>query len=139
MSTSDILLQLPEQGINVLDPGVHTPLLADLQGNIIKSHGRDYSVLLFLRWRPEQLEAARVWIAGFANRWVTSALQQLEECRRFREFGEPGSVFGSFFLTRSGYEALGFKASAIPSDQPFRMGMRHDELAAMLGTKHRAR
>ena len=80
------LLELPEQGVDVLEPGIHGPLLADLQGNIIKSHGRDYSVLLFLRWRPDQLEAARVWIATFASRWVTSALQQFEECRRYREF-----------------------------------------------------
>ena len=53
------LLELPEQGMDVLEPGIHGPLLADLQGNIIKSHGRDYSVLLFLRWRPDQLAAAR--------------------------------------------------------------------------------
>ena len=77
-SVDSLLLQLPAQGINVLDPGSHLPLLADLQGNIIKSHGRDYSVLLFLRWRPEQVEAARAWIASFASRWITSALQQFE-------------------------------------------------------------
>lgn len=132
-SVDSLLLQLPEQGINVLDPGSHLPLLADLQGNIIKSHGRDYSVLLFLRWRPEQVEAARAWIASFASRWITSALQQFEESRRYREFGEPGSVFGSFFLSRIGYEALGFSGASIPGDQPFRMGMRHDELARSLG------
>ena len=42
-------------------------------------------------------------------------------------------MFGSFFLSRIGYEALGFSGAAIPSDQPFRMGMRHDELARHLG------
>ena len=129
LPTTNPLLELPEQGINVLQPGIHGPLLADLQGNIIKSHGRDFSVLLFLRWRPDQLAAARHWLASFASQWITSALQQFEEGRRYREFGEPGSVFGSFFLSRIGYEALGFSGAAIPSDQPFRMGMRHDELA----------
>jgi Dyp-type peroxidase family len=133
LPTNIPLLELPEQGINVLEPGIHGPLLADLQGNIIKSHGRDFSVLLFLRWRIDQLAAARQWLASFASHWITSALQQFEESRRYREFGEPGSVFGSFFLSRIGYEVLGFRGAAIPSDQPFRMGMRHDELARSLG------
>lgn len=124
---------LPDQGIDGLNPGVHAQLLADLQGNIIKSHGRDYSVLLFVRWRSDRLDQARRWIASFAGQWITSAQLQFEEARRYRETGEPGRVFGSFFLSRHGYEALGFSGAQLPSDQPFRMGMQHDELGASLG------
>ncbi|MEB3335088.1 MAG: Dyp-type peroxidase [Cyanobacteriota bacterium] len=107
--------------------------MSDLQGNIVKSHGRDHSVLLFVRWRNDCLSEVRRWIAGFAEGWITSAAMQFEEARRFRESGAPGQVFGSLYLSRLGYEALGFSGAQLPADRPFRMGMQHDELAASLG------
>lgn len=129
----DNLNVLPEEGIDGLNPGPYANLLADLQGNIIKSHGRDYSVLLFVRWRSDRLNQTRRWIAEFADQWITSAQLQFEEARRYRESGEAGRVFGSLFLSRRGYEALGFSGAQLPADQPFRMGMQHDEIAASLG------
>lgn len=124
---------LPEEGIDGLDPGIYAELLADLQGNIIKSHGRDHTVLLFVRWRRDRIDDARRWIADFAESWLTSAQQQFEQARHFRETMQCGPVVGSFFLSRRGYEALGFSGVSLPADQPFRMGMQHDELAATLG------
>jgi Dyp-type peroxidase family len=131
--TLEDLNVLPEEGIDGLNPGRYAQLLSDLQGNIIKSHGRDYSVLLFVCWRTDRLSQARQWIASFAEQWITSAQLQFEEARRFRETGEMGRVFGSLFLSRRGYEALGFSGAQLPADQPFRMGMQHDELASSLG------
>lgn len=127
------LNRLPEEGIDGFNPGVYASLLSDVQGNIIKSHGRDHTVLLFVRWRRERLVAVRRWIADFAQRWVTSAQQQFEQARHYRETGQCGPVFGSFFLSRRGYEMLGYSGAQLPADQPFRMGMQHDELAATLG------
>jgi Dyp-type peroxidase family len=131
--TSQELTSLSEEGIDLYDLGPYADLMSDLQGNIIKSHGRDHSVLLFVRWRHECLAEARRWIAAFAERSITSAAMQFEEAKRFRESGAPGQVFGSLYLSRLGYEALGFSGAQLPADQPFRMGMQHDELAASLG------
>lgn len=124
---------LPQEGIDGLNPGRYANLLADLQGNIIKSNGRDHTVLLFVRWHSDHLSRARRWIASFAEQWITSAQLQFEEAQRFREKGEIGRVFGTLFLSRKGYETLGFTGAQLPADQPFRMGMQHDELAASLG------
>jgi Dyp-type peroxidase family len=124
---------LPEEGIDGLNPGKYADLLEDLQGNIIKANGRDYAVLLFVRWHSDHLEQVRRWIGSFASSWVTSTNKQFEEARNYRENGVPGEVFGAIYFTRRGYETLGFSGKFLPSDQPFRMGMRHDELAAMLG------
>ena len=124
---------LSESGIDGRDPGKYAALLDDLQGNIIKANGRNHSVLLFVRWRADRLDRVRGWISAFATGWITSARQQFQEAQHFRERGEPGPVFGGLYLSRLGYEALGLVGAALPSDQPFRMGMRHDELAAMLG------
>jgi Dyp-type peroxidase family len=126
------LTRIPEEGIDGLNPGVYAGLLADLQGNIIKSHGRDHTVLLFLRWRRERLEDVRRWIGDFAEQWVTSAQQQFEQARHFRESGQGAPLFASLFFSRRGYEALGYSGARLPGDQPFRMGMQHDELAATL-------
>lgn len=131
--TQEDLRILPPGGIDGAKPGRFETLLQDLQGNIIKSHGREYSVFLFVRLRGNRLNEARQWMASFADQWITSASQQFEEARLYRETGEIGGVFGSLFLSRRGYEALGIRGSRLPADQPFRMGMQHDELAAALG------
>ncbi|MEL6929785.1 MAG: hypothetical protein AAFO95_14245, partial [Cyanobacteria bacterium J06600_6] len=43
------LANLPETGIDPNNPGKYEVLLQDLQGNILKGHGRSHSVHLFLR------------------------------------------------------------------------------------------
>jgi deferrochelatase/peroxidase EfeB len=89
--------------------------------------------MLFVRWKQDRLDAVRRWIATFAAQWITSAQRQFQEAHHFRQTGEMGRVFGGLFFSARGYEALGFKGVQLPGDQPFRMGMQHDELAAALG------
>jgi Dyp-type peroxidase family len=120
-------------GLDGQNPGPYAQLLSDLQGNIIKSHGREHSVMLFVQWRAGQDKASRRWIANFAASLITSAALQFAEAHNFRETGESGRVFGSLYLSRRGYEALGYGGPQLPADQAFRMGMQHDELAASLG------
>jgi len=119
-------------GLDGLNPGPYADLLADVQGNILKSHGRDHSVLLLVRWHPDRLDGARRWIATFAERWVTSAARQFVEALQYRTTGQAGPVFGSIALSRHGYEALGFSGVQLPADVPFRMGMDYDEVASLL-------
>lgn len=133
--TDEDLQTLPEngEGINPNNPGKYAQLLEDLQGNILNSHGRDYSVYLFLQFKPGKTDDAKQWIQTFAQQYVKSARQQADSARRYREKGIDGGVFGNFFLSRKGYEYLQIPAFKIPNDQPFRDGMKNPTIQSFLG------
>jgi Dyp-type peroxidase family len=82
-------------------------MLANLQGNILKGHGRDHSVHLFLKFTATP-RMVRNWVRALTDRYVTSARQQLKEVEEFNKYRIPGGLFGNFFLSAKGYEALGF-------------------------------
>jgi Dyp-type peroxidase family len=130
--TTENLKNLPEDGIDPENSGQYSVLLNDLQGNILKGHGRDYSVHLFLQFKPDQVEATRQWIQQFAQTHITSAQTQAEETLRYKQEGIPGGLFSNFLLSCRGYEYLEIKPSQIPGDQPFRMGMKHEEIRSSL-------
>jgi Dyp-type peroxidase family len=83
----------------------HEPFLRKLQGNILKGHGRDYTVNLFLRFRVDG-ERLRRFLADLSGEYVTSAWDQLRESVDYRRYGLPGALFGNLFLTRHAYERL---------------------------------
>lgn len=115
------LKKLLESPIDRKDPAV-AQLLADLQGNILKPHGRDHSVHVFLQFQsaPEALAKAKRWIEKFAKEHITSARKQFEEVENNRS-GTPGGLFASFFLTCKGYDILGIRP---PRDPKFIDGMK---------------
>ncbi|WP_199302844.1 Dyp-type peroxidase domain-containing protein [Oscillatoria sp. FACHB-1406] len=118
--------------ITSFDEFEHDTLLAEIQGNILKSHGRNHSVYLFLKFSDK--EAAKRWIGRFAHKYVTSALAQAEQAKQYRQNqAAEGQIFANFFLTRSGYEFLGYQGEQIPQDQPFLNGMKHPEIQKALG------
>ncbi|MEA5470602.1 Dyp-type peroxidase [Spirulina sp. 06S082] len=127
------LINIPETGIDPDNPGKYQGLLEDLQGNILKGHGRDYSVHLFLQWQPEQSDRAKQWIQDFTQTYVKSAQKQADEALCYRQEGISGGVFANFFLTRKGYEKLGFEPFQVPKDRPFTMGMKNEQIRAFLG------
>lgn len=133
MALTDVDLEnLPDDGIDTDNPGKYETLLEDLQGNILRGHGRDHSVHLFLRFKPNQVEAAKAWIQGFAAS-VTSARKQADEAAEFRRNKTPGDTFTNFFLACKGYEYLGIQPFKIPADQAFRAGMKDDSVKSLLG------
>lgn len=93
------------------DPQFET-MLRHLQGNILKGHGRDHSVNIFVQLAGDA-PRARQRLGALAKRLVTSALRQRDEARQFRQFGIPGSLFGNVLLTARGYAALGMTASQV--------------------------
>ena len=104
-------------------------MLANLQGNILKPHGRKESDHLFLRFNGPAADVRR-WIRGFARDEVTSAKEQLDEARVFRERGTSGGLTVGFHLSARGYAALGLDANAFgPAGQSFRNGMKRRAFA----------
>lgn len=91
--------------------------LRRLQGNILKGHGRDHTVHVFLELRPEP-DFVRPRLVEVAERYVTSAARQQAESRQFKEFGIPGALFGSLLLTARGFRTLGFTDAQVDAAFP---------------------
>lgn len=123
----------PNQSDDALDA-----LLRDIQGNVLKSHGRDHSTHLFVSF--DNVVAARNWLVQMAGR-VTSAHTQWEDSRRRTELmaaaklaptaweaataefmvRRASAVFVNVLLSASGYRKLGLK---LPEDNVFRAGAK---------------
>lgn len=116
MPTTPFLSQFPVD--------VDDPVLNDLQGNILKGHGRQFTFNLFLSFKPGQKDRVSTWIANFSNVFVTTARRQLDETRLFHDERIPGSIFASFFLSAAGYAYLGVKPAKTPKDPRFAHGMK---------------
>lgn len=102
------------------------PFLLNMQGNILKGHGRDHTTHIFITFN-EGLDrsVARKWLKEFTEKHVTCFQQQLKERELFKRNGTPGRLFASVFLTRIGYEYLGFTdvQEKLP-DPGFLLGMK---------------
>lgn len=130
--TEEDLQIIPENGIDPENPGEYAALLNDLQGNILRGHGRDSSVHLFLQFKPGQVQELKKWIKVFADK-ITSAQKQADEAKLYRDKKIAGDPFVNFFLTRKGYEYLEYKPFQIPGNEPFKVGMKNDTIRKVLG------
>lgn len=74
--------RLAMTNINPADAKNHS-LLRNAQGNILKSHGRDFSVHLFLKFKVDS-DSAKNWVRQLAKDYVTSALDQYDMAREHR-------------------------------------------------------
>jgi Dyp-type peroxidase family len=98
--------------------------LTDLQGNILKGHGRQFTFHLFLSFKPNKQKEVRNWLADFSAAFVTSARQQLDDTKRFHDERIPGGLFTSVLLSAAGYAYLGVEGSKMPKDPRFTKGMQ---------------
>ncbi|QJE02534.1 peroxidase [Massilia forsythiae] len=98
-----------------------TAMLNDLQGNILKSHGRMHSVNMFLAFDPDRREQALTFIRQI-GREVTSSMHQLITTDLFKAGQTNSGPYIGFFLTSKGYDVLR-KEEAKPEDDAFRQGM----------------
>jgi Dyp-type peroxidase family len=97
-------------------------MLHDLQGNVLKGHGRRATSNLFLWFDPNQATATRIFLAACAPH-VTSALEQLVATDRYKEGGAGGGNFYGLFISATGYAALG-EQDRMPPGVAFRDGMK---------------
>jgi Dyp-type peroxidase family len=93
------------------------PQLERLQGNILKTHGRDHAAHLMLRFVSA---GARPWIHAF-SRLVTTAWEQMQQARAYRE-GRTTSPHRGIALSSSGLRALGLSIDG--HDFFFKAGMK---------------
>jgi Dyp-type peroxidase family len=106
------------------DPNV-AALLDDLQANILKGHGRNHSINLFLHFdsaKQGPIKAAIHQLSGH----LKTAKQQLVETEAFNQSKKDGGTVRCFMMTFAGYQALGIEAKAPPTPvgAAFRLGMK---------------
>lgn len=102
-------------------------MLNDLQGNILKGHGRRFTINFFLSFDPAQQAVAHTFVRAIGEE-VTTALDQLTGAQVFKATGKSAAPFLAFFLTASGYRALN-QQGAMPTSTAFAEGMKARPLA----------
>src|SRR6185437_14340817 len=100
------------------DPAFST-MLHNVQGNILKGHGRDHTVHVFLTFTAAGADL-RAQFKAIVAKLLTSAARQRDETEQFKQFGIPGGAFGNVFLTATGYAKLGIAAAL--NDDHFKKG-----------------
>ena len=110
-------------------------LLENLQGNILKGHGRQFTGNIFIQFDPAKKVESKRLLRDLANHHITSAHRQLLDTASFQTGGPGGGGFVHVTLSSKGYDALGLTASA-PADTDFKKGMNAN---ASADQKFRAR
>lgn len=103
-------------------------LLSNLQGNILKGHGRNHTANIFVEFDAAKLPEVRDWIHGFAEKRVTSAKRQLKENECFKRNGVSGGLFVGLYVTAKGYEYFKVAPANRPNDPSFNGGMENAAL-----------
>ncbi len=103
-------------------------MLAQLQGNIVKGHGRDFTAHLFLKFDPAKAAGIKTWIKAMAvtvttadNQLTQSVARRLAMAKKQKFISDP--VF-LIFLSASGYAALGVAPGKRPNNAAFTAGMK---------------
>lgn len=112
-------------------------MLRQLQGNIVKSHGRDFASHLFFRLSDDPFRVRRMFKQLLTEGFVTSAAEQAAQAALFKQDGTE-EVFGSLLLSAKGLRQVGLAlpagfgdpSPAAPTGPPpvpvsFREPMRH--------------
>jgi Dyp-type peroxidase family len=105
-------------------------MLSQLQGNILKGHGRDRTAQVFVRIKRGRASEARAFLRQYAADKLMSAAQQLEAAAIIKIEG-PNSTnrlvnraFTTIVISASGYKALEIAPEQTPADAAFLDGLK---------------
>jgi Dyp-type peroxidase family len=116
-------LTRPASEVDVSPTSPYRPLLERLQGNILKSHGRNVERHVFLRFTAAPA-AVRSWIRDkIAPRVLTAARQYDDALKRRQDSSFDGGMVTLFFLSAAGYRYIGLNPAQFDS-RAFRDGMK---------------
>lgn len=96
-------------------------LFSNLQGNILKQHGRSYTTNIFLKFDKNKHNSAKKWINNFSNQ-ITSCKKQLSENANYKRNGVSGGTFFSLLLSAKAYDYFALDTSGF-HDKAFLGGM----------------
>jgi Dyp-type peroxidase family len=116
----EIPLHRLERPLSQADLTTYNAALSQLQGNILKSHGRAAAVHVFLNFHPGKQREARRFLARLAKRQVTSAVEQRQDTQLYRDTHRT-ELFTALYFSAKGYEYLRVPLAGF-SDE-FRNGM----------------
>jgi Dyp-type peroxidase family len=91
--------------------------LNDLQGNILKGHGRTNAAHLFVTFRTAQVNDIKAWIGNLARTRLTSALNQIDDASAT----DRNITFTTFSLSAQGCDYLDLDK---PNDRSYKKGMQ---------------
>ncbi|WP_197287529.1 Dyp-type peroxidase [Streptomyces apocyni] len=123
--------------------------LRELQGNILKSHGRDHSRHLFIRFHQGKAEAGRNWLKAMSGKVTSAKTQWDQSATRASIFAaarqqpdpeaylslelaaNPSPPFIGLMLSYQGYKILGYQMQS--ADVSFKAGTRDEDIRKKLG------
>ncbi|MES2518387.1 MAG: Dyp-type peroxidase [Bacteroidota bacterium] len=116
------MIDLTQKAIDQRDLQFHN-LFSNLQGNILKGHGREHTTHIFVRFNGGRKLRARAWVRDFAER-ITSCQTQLKDTEVFKRNCVSGGMFVGFLLAAEGYDYFGHNTETnFPDAHAFRGGM----------------
>ncbi|MVM35253.1 peroxidase [Spirosoma sp. HMF4905] len=103
--------------------------LSNLQGNILKGHGRNHTNNIFIQFNKGKEKEVKAWLKSFTEDHVTSALTQLKETELFKRNNISGGIFSAVYVSASGYKYLqGTTTLPTTFEKPFVDGMKNAQL-----------
>lgn len=105
-------------------------MLSQLQGNILKGHGRNRTAQVFLRVKTGKAAQARAFLREYAADKLMSAAQQLEAAAIVKSEGPDSTnplvnrAFTTIVISATGYQALGISSEQTPTDASFLTGLK---------------
>ena len=123
-SLHELTVPISQDTLKTLQDDPRKPL-ESLQGNILKGHGRDRSVHIFLRFKAGKMSDVQHSISRFSER-ITSTQRQFDEAEQHRQTHDSGPLFINFLLSGNGYEYLfpNVRMRARFHDEAFLYGMK---------------
>lgn len=114
MATLDTPLPLLQEDLKLDN------LFSNLQGNILKGHGREHTENIFVKFTAAPDDVKR-WLRNYSVN-ITSTKQQLKENELFKSKGIEGGLFATVHLSATGLKYIGKTITAL--DPSFQRGLK---------------